>query len=152
MSFRAYNFRQIHDGLATSGVIAREEFPRIAEAGFRTVIDLLPIDNQYAIEDEAKLVGDAGMAYVHIPIDIEAPTAEDFERFEAAMDEASVGPVWVHCAANWRVSAFVGLYARLHLDWSEDRAGAHMREIWEPTAPWLALIDAVIATRAERPR
>ena len=51
------------------------------------------------------------MAYRHIPVKFEAPAVEDFRAFVSAMDEWSDRKVFVHCAANFRVSAFVAVYA-----------------------------------------
>ncbi|MBW2267456.1 MAG: protein tyrosine phosphatase family protein [Deltaproteobacteria bacterium] len=143
--FRAYNTVRVTSTLATSGVIPADEFERIAQAGYRTVINLLPEENQHALEDEASIVAALGMAYVHIPIDIEAPTVENFDEFRAAMKAHSDSPVWVHCAANWRVSAFVALYGQLELGWSPDRATDFVGGIWQPTAPWISLAERILA-------
>jgi hypothetical protein len=37
----------------------------------------------------------------------------------------------VHCAANFRVSAFYGLYAMKHLGWSVEQAEAFRATIWD---------------------
>ena len=148
-NFRAYNYVQVSPTLATSGVVPAEEFSAICDAGYRTVINLLPDDNKYAVRDEKSIVSDLGMQYVHIPIDIECPTLDDYELFEAAMDAAAENPAWVHCAANWRVSAFVGLYAQMNLGWSRERAKSLVAAIWEPTPPWIELM-ARVTSRSER--
>ncbi len=142
--YRAYNYVEVTPSLATSGVVAAEEFARIAEQGFRVVINLLPDESQYAVPDEASIVAREGMRYVHIPIDIDQPTRIDYERFEAAMDACAEEPVWVHCAANWRVSAFVGIYGRRRLGWSQEIAEAHVRGIWKPTEPWTRLAEQIL--------
>ena len=147
--FRAYNYVQVTPTLATSGVVAADEFAAICEAGYRVVINLLPNDSKYAVPNEASLVSGLGMQYVHIPVDIERPTFGDYERFEAAMDVASESPVWVHCAANWRVSAFVGLYAQARLGWSRERAAELVSGIWEPTPPWVQLAKQVLSGSPE---
>jgi protein tyrosine phosphatase (PTP) superfamily phosphohydrolase (DUF442 family) len=50
------------------------------------------------------------MAYVHIPVNFKAPTSQDFRAFCRVMEAFEDRPVFVHCAANMRVSAFVFLY------------------------------------------
>lgn len=142
--FRAYNFVQVSERIATSGVVPLDEFSVIAAAGYRRVINLLPDDNQYAQAGEAEEVQRLGMDYVHIPIDIERPTITEYQQFERAMDEAGDDPVWVHCAANWRVSAFVSLYGQVRLGWSRERGDELVRGIWEPTAPWRRLADKIL--------
>jgi hypothetical protein len=37
----------------------------------------------------------------------------------------------LHCAANFRASAFYTLYAQKHLGWSEEQANTLMLPIWE---------------------
>ena len=147
--FRAYNYLQVTPTLATSGVVPADEFATICGAGYRVVINLLPDDSKYALPDEASLVSGLGMQYVHIPVDIERPTFGDYKRFETAMDVASEDPVWVHCAANWRVSVFVGLYAQIRLGWSPERAADLVSGIWEPTLPWAQLAKRVLSGSAE---
>jgi uncharacterized protein (TIGR01244 family) len=146
--FRAYNFVQATERIATSGVVPLEELPTIAAAGYRSVVNLLPDDNQYAQAGEADAVRGLGMAYVHIPIDIDHPTLAEYERFEQAMDEAGDAPVWVHCAANFRVSAFMALYGERRLGWSRARADELVGGLWEPTAPWREIAEQVRAGKA----
>jgi protein tyrosine phosphatase (PTP) superfamily phosphohydrolase (DUF442 family) len=150
--FRAYNHVQISPTLATSGVVPADEFAAIRRAGYRVVINLLPNDSKYAVPDEESIVLNLDMQYVHIPIDIESPTLGDYERFEAAMDAASEVPIWVHCAANWRVSAFIGLYAQVRLGWSGERARNLVSGIWAPTPPWIHLEGQVLSRSAQGSR
>jgi hypothetical protein len=44
----------------------------------------------------------------------------------------------VHCAANYRVSAFYAIYARRNLGWSDKDANVHITSIWNPAEhdPW----------------
>jgi len=42
----------------------------------------------------------------------------------------------VHCAANKRVSVFLGLYWHLRQNRPLDEAFALQRDIWEPDAVW----------------
>ena len=143
--FRSYNYVQATPNLATSGAVPAEEFPRIADAGYRAVVNLLPEQSQYALQEEATIVTALGMAYVHIPVVFESPTVENFDQFRDAMKAHAGAPVWVHCAANMRVSVFVALYGQLELGWSTDRAKNLIGEIWEPTAPWISLSDEILA-------
>jgi uncharacterized protein (TIGR01244 family) len=144
-TFRSYNYVQATPKIATSGAIPAEEFRQIAQAGYRTVINLLPEKSQYALQDEPSIVAALGMAYIHIAVEFDAPTVEDFDRFRAAMLAKSDTSVWVHCAANKRVSAFVALYGQLELGWTTDQATEFLAAIWEPTDPWLSLSEEVLA-------
>ena len=76
------------------------------------------------------------MSYVHIPIDFKAPTSEDFRVFASVMDAFKNRPVFVHCAANMRVSAFVFLYRVLHDKVPRAEAERDLHAIWQPDEVW----------------
>src|SRR6266513_5917539 len=106
-----YNFRQAGPDLATSGQPTEEQLGAIATAGYNVVVNLaLHNDPRYSLRDEATSVRALGLDYVHIPVQFGAPTESDLERFFEAMEQHATERIWVHCAANMRVSAFLGLY------------------------------------------
>ena len=142
------NYRAAGDGLATSGQPLEAQLTEIAAAGFETVINLaLHDDPRYSLTDEAASVGALGMEYVHIPVAFKAPAEADLEAFSEAMDAAADARVWVHCAANMRVTAFVGLYRVLRQGWSEDEAFALMHDVWTPDEVWAAFIARMLAAK-----
>jgi protein tyrosine phosphatase (PTP) superfamily phosphohydrolase (DUF442 family) len=105
-----YNFKKLSPLLAASGQPDEEELVDIASAGYTVVLNLaLHDDPRYSLADERATVEGLGMKYVHIPVDFAAPTDEDFNNFVAAMDENKNQRILVHCAANKRVSSFLGL-------------------------------------------
>jgi len=69
-----------------------------------------------------------------------APTARDLEQFFDVMDRVSDRKVWVHCAANKRVSTFLGLYWHLRRGQPREQAFALMRSVWEPNEVWSAFV------------
>ena len=79
------------------------------------MVNLGLLDPRYCLTDEAGSVAALGLAYHHIPVDFNAPQAEDLLRFFAVMDGAQDQKVFVHCAANYRVSSFVALYGEARL-------------------------------------
>ena len=76
------------------------------------------------------------MEYVHIPVVFTDPRLEQLDEFVATMDRLAESRVFVHCAANWRVSSFVALFGELRLGWTRERADAHAREFWDPNELW----------------
>jgi protein tyrosine phosphatase (PTP) superfamily phosphohydrolase (DUF442 family) len=81
------------------------------------------------------------MTYHHVPVEFTAPQREDLEMFFGVMDACRGKKVFVHCAANYRVAAFVALYGQGRLGWSLDQANAHISLIWEPNATWKEFIE-----------
>ena len=104
-----YNFLQVEPDLGTSGAVEAESFAGLRADGYQIVINLLPNDSKYATAGEAEIVADLGMDYVHIPVDFSAPIASNYDDFAAAMKAAKGKKIYVHCAANWRVSCFVAV-------------------------------------------
>ena len=128
-----YNFRQASPDLASSGQPREHQLAAIAAAGYNVIINLaLHDDPRYSLPDEATSVRALGLEYVHIPVQFGAPTESDLERFFEAMEQYATERIWVHCAANMRVSAFLGLYRTLRQGWPEANAFALIHEIWQP--------------------
>lgn len=106
------NFVQLTPLIATSGQPGPEDFTGIAEAGHVAVINIAMPDSDNALADEGRRVTETGMAYVHIPVPFDAPTARHLAQFTEAMAAFQGERVWVHCAMNLRVSAFMYHYLR----------------------------------------
>jgi protein tyrosine phosphatase (PTP) superfamily phosphohydrolase (DUF442 family) len=139
-----YNFLQLSDRLATSGQPTEEQFQEIVRAGYEVVINLGLARTDYALEDEAGLVHSLGMNYVHIPVIWENPTLENFDEFTSMMEEHKGERLFVHCAANMRVSVFMALYRILHLGWERERAMEDVHKIWDPNERWDKFITKVL--------
>jgi hypothetical protein len=65
-------------------------------------------------------------------------------RFFDAMDAHRDSRILVHCAANYRVTAFLGLYRTLRLGIPRDLAFAPMRTVWEPNEVWARFIEDML--------
>ena len=127
-----YNVRAVDDRLITSGQPTEDQLRAAAEAGIDTVVNLAPHDASNALPDEAGLVHALGMTYHHLPVMFANPTPGDFAAFERVMGELPPDSrTLLHCAANFRVSAFYGLYAMKHLGWSIEQAQAFRAPIWD---------------------
>jgi uncharacterized protein (TIGR01244 family) len=136
-----YNYRYVDEFLSTSGQPSVEQLKSIAEAGFTTVINLaLHDDPRYSLPDEAGTITALGLSYIHIPVQFTAPTEQDLLAFFNAMDEHQGEKVWVHCAANMRVSAFLGLYRVIRQGWEVEPAFELMRSLWQPNEVWSLFI------------
>jgi uncharacterized protein (TIGR01244 family) len=126
-----YNYRKVNDQLITGGQPKEEQLKAAAEEGFKTVINLAPITSQSALPDEAGLVKSLGLNYHYIPVDWDNPQESDFATFESALKQASAEKTFIHCAANFRVTAFYSLYAIKNLGWSEAQADEFRASIWK---------------------
>lgn len=139
-----FNAVRINDRLTTAGQPTGEQLRAAAAEGFTAVINLVPAGSMNGLPDEAGLVAALGMAYVHIPVDWSNPTGADFDAFVAVMDRLAGQKLLIHCAANYRVTAFYGLYAQKRLGWTREQAEALRARVWEGDYPvWETFIDRV---------
>jgi protein tyrosine phosphatase (PTP) superfamily phosphohydrolase (DUF442 family) len=146
-----YQYRKVNDQLITGGQPSEEDLRAVAEQGFRAVINLAPISPRYSLADEEGLVRSLGMHYYHIPVEWDHPTAGDFSSFETLLQAQPAEKTFIHCAANFRVSAFYSLYAQKHLGWSQAQADAFRASIWQGSdyPIWEAFIGQMQAQIAE---
>jgi protein tyrosine phosphatase (PTP) superfamily phosphohydrolase (DUF442 family) len=141
-----YNYRMVDEGLSTSGQPTEPQLRAVAAAGFKVVINLaLHNDPRYSLPDEAGVVGSLGLTYVHIPVQFDGPTEKDLLAFFGAMDTHRQRKMLVHCAANKRVTAFLGLYRVIEHAWQPEEAFALMREIWTPDPVWSSFIADMLS-------
>lgn len=144
---QAYNFRQASELVATSGIINEQQLMLLAPEGYKAVISLLPDDSEYAIENEQEIVEKQGLDYRYIPVDFADPTTENYATFVAAMEEFKGEKIIIHCAANFRVSAFFSVYAHHNFGWSLEQVEEFMGSLWKPAdfPPWQNFIDEQLA-------
>ena len=135
-------FLRLREGIGTSGMPKPEHFSAIAKAGYRVVINLALPTSDNAMPNEGDLVAREGMTYLQIPVLFNRPQAEDYDRFEKVMNALHGTAVFVHCAANMRVSAFLFLYRLRSNGANRTEAEDDLRKIWEPDPIWKAFINA----------
>lgn len=69
------------------------------------------------------------------------PTIDRLSQFFGVMQVYEGRKVWVHCAMNMRVSAFLYLYRRIVRMEPEAAARIPMDKVWKPDPTWQAFID-----------
>lgn len=134
------NYIKINELISTSGQPKIEEFDLINNEGFEVVINLALCDASNAIENEDKVVTNLGMSYFHIPVDFENPKPSDLKLFLNTMQALGANKVWVHCAKNYRVSAFMYVYHKYILKTPFEEIDLSIFNIWNPDKTWQELM------------
>ncbi|MBQ75913.1 MAG: hypothetical protein CMQ20_12950 [Gammaproteobacteria bacterium] len=132
-----FNFIRIDENSLTAGQPSEDQLADLAKEGCDLILNLATIDPQYSLDDEEESCRSLGMTYLHIPVEWTAPKMEDYQAFKAAMEQAAGQKILVHCAANYRATAFYAVYAEQSLGWSNERADALIARIWESNPDWL---------------
>ena len=135
-----FNYLPINSQLATSGQPTKNQLKSIQRAGYTKIINLAPTRAENALNNEAALVADLGMGYINIPVDFSNPTEQDFAQFVSQLKSHSNKKIWIHCAANMRVSCFIFKYRTAILGTNQNHAQADLRKIWQPNAVWKQFI------------
>ena len=134
------NHIQINKRLSTSGQPSPNQFQDIADADYTSIINLAMPDSTNALPDEGGFTSELGLNYFHIPVPFDAPTIEHLQLFFRIMKALENEKAWIHCALNWRVSAFMKHYQQSILKRSEEEH-VPMLESWKPDKIWLDFID-----------
>jgi protein tyrosine phosphatase (PTP) superfamily phosphohydrolase (DUF442 family) len=140
------NFYQITENIGTGGQPTIGELAKIAEANYSVVVNLAMHDSDNAISEEGDIVSSLGMKYIHIPVPFEAPTSDHLKNFFNVMDSFEDKKVFVHCAVNARVSAFMHQYLTLKKGVSSDQASSPLLNQWLPTMDtnWKSIMELEI--------
>jgi len=131
-----YNYVQLTNKIATSGQPLESEFTLIAQSRYKVVINIAMHNSDDAIANEGHIVTALGMSYFHIPVPFEAPTIEHLKLFFKVMECFKGEKVWVHCAANYRVSVFMYQYLKQLYGFSSKEAKSLIFDFWNPNEVW----------------
>ena len=136
------NFLQLSNRVATAGQPTITQYEAIAAAKYQVVINLALNDSPSALIDEYAIAVNLGLEYIQIPVIWTAPTLADFQIFMNIMAKYSERKIFVHCAANKRVSAFMSLYRQLAEGLDKSTADQDLIKIWIPNPIWQEFINS----------
>ena len=130
------NYIKINELISTSGQPSDKQFEQIAQEDFEVVINLALHDATPSLENEDIIVTNLKMAYFHIPVDFQNPKISDVKLFLNILQAFGANKVWVHCALNYRVSAFMYVYHKYVLHTPFDEINLSIIEEWSPNTSW----------------
>ena len=144
-----FNYLQLTETLSSSGMPTHEQLREIAEAGVKFVVNLATPKSEGWMPDEGDVFSSLGVDYLSIRVDWENPTAQDLSQFMDAMAAHEGQRVHVHCQANFRATAFIGMYRVLRLGWEREKAFETIQEIWDPEEYpiWQKFIEDNLASK-----
>lgn len=126
------NYRRFSELIGTAGQPTEDELEDVAADGYVAVINIAVMSSDAELQAEARTVQALGMEYYTIPVDWENPTYSDFDEFSVLMDTLKDKKILVHCAANYRVTAFVSLYGMKKLGLTTEQADEFIGSVWDP--------------------
>jgi len=139
-----YNYREISSCLATSGQPDSNQLLQISKAGYEVVINLGLLDAEYSVPNEKELIESNGMQYIHIPVNFETPEINKYFEFATCLKTLINKKVFIHCAANKRVSVFLALFSIIEERIPYNKAIEELKLMWEPNDTWIEYMKEVI--------
>ena len=82
-----YNWHRLDSRITTSGQPTEAQLAEIRDLGVQHIVNLGLHTHEKALPDEAATVDRLGMTYIHIPVDFQNPTEQDFLQFCAVMEQ-----------------------------------------------------------------
>lgn len=129
---KSYNFRKVNVQVTTSGVVPVDVLKTLSKEGYEVVINLLPEDHEHSVPNEKQIVESQGIDYFYIPVVFTEPRLAELEEFLSRMKAIDGKKVHIHCAANWRVSAFYSVFSVLNGSWNQVEAQEFITTTWNP--------------------
>ena len=124
------NFAQVETTVACAGAVTPASVAGIKRMGFGSIINLrLANEPGAGIDAEAAAAKAAGINFVHLPFNGNAPDSGVVDRFLKIITEPGNQPAFIHCASGNRAAA-MWLIKRVLVDnWDNDRASEEAAQL-----------------------
>jgi uncharacterized protein (TIGR01244 family) len=100
------SIRKINNELTIAGQLTSEQLQKIAQEGFKSVLNLRSPDEDGFLDSEQQQAEALGLYYINIPVKVEAINHEIAAQVLKQIDELSK-PALVHCNSAMRAAAMV---------------------------------------------
>ena len=114
--------RKIMDDISIGGQPDAADLPRLAQRGYRTVVNLRGAHEEGVLEDEKRLAEEAGLNYAEIPVTPETLDDLAVQRFQGAVTGTDGPPAYVHCRGGGRAGLLTLMHLALAHSWSLQQA------------------------------
>tara|TARA_B100001094_G_C17835465_1_gene625304 strand:+ start:228 stop:719 length:492 start_codon:yes stop_codon:yes gene_type:complete len=137
-----YNYYKVPGFYETSGQPTSNQLKLLVKKGYEVIINLAQnsIVGKVAFNEES-ILEESNIRYIHIPVDFDNPLESDFKKFVSAINNFNGKKIWIHCAANMRVSAFIYKYRRDILKLEHNEIISDLERIWVPNEAWNSFLD-----------
>lgn len=96
--------RPVNDDYSSAGQLTSEQIQRLAQQGFRAVLNLRSPHEPGTLSDEAEQAAAAGLGYAQAPVSPTTPEGDSLNAALAALAELPK-PVLIHCRGGGRATA-----------------------------------------------
>lgn len=145
------HYLEYSPGFSSSGQPDKNQIKQLSENNFKRIIYLAFTDQSSSLANEDRIVKSLGMEFIHIPVDFDNPTLNDFNAFVAVMKSTPSTKTLLHCQINLRASTFSFLYRVIYRKVPMKAAKDDLDKIWEPNPVWFKFIKTVLENHGLSP-
>jgi uncharacterized protein (TIGR01244 family) len=120
--------KKVSDVLSVAGQPSPENLKQVAEAGFKSVLNLRSPNETNALPDEQQQAEAAGLHYAHVPLQSAVPDEALVSRAIAELENLPK-PVLVHCGAGLRAGAIALIATAKQEGWTTEQLIQKTKEI-----------------------
>ena len=151
------NFSKIEDASSFAGPLVGfggatlpAAMPSLKAAGFTTVINLRMGGEEDAnIEANRAAAEQAGLHFVHLPLDTDNPDPAVMTTFLATLGSSEHQPVYIHCGSATRAGALWMIGRVLEDGWEIEAASAEAEVIAEKPTAAIAFAKGYLASKGQ---
>jgi uncharacterized protein (TIGR01244 family) len=130
------NFTKVDATVACGGALTGDAVSELKTRGYRAIINFrLATENGANVEGEQAAATQAGMKYIHLPFNAQAPDSKVVDAFLTSVADPANQPVFVHCGSANRVGAMWLVKRVLQDGWPVEKATSEAELIGLTSAP-----------------
>ncbi len=137
------NYYQYNENLSSGAQPTKEQFSDLKENNVEVIFNLSPASTRNAISDEAKIVEQLKMEYVHFPVDCSNLRPFHYSTFKGIMSGLNSKMVFVHCGGNIKSSNLLHIYQVLEKSVDETESLQTLLKIQNPEAKWFTYFKSL---------
>jgi uncharacterized protein (TIGR01244 family) len=137
------NYFQYHEKLASGAQPDAAEIVQLKANGFEAVVNISPSSARNALKEEAQLVEQANMDYVHFPVDCSNLRPVHFHTFKGILNGLADKKVFVHCGGNIKSSNLIHMYHVLESGIDEKESLKTLSKIQKPETKWFSYFKSM---------
>jgi protein tyrosine phosphatase (PTP) superfamily phosphohydrolase (DUF442 family) len=130
------NYYQYNELLASGAQPSRDQIEALKKNQFEVVVNISPITAKNALLNEAALVEQQQMDYVHFPVDCSHLRPIHYNTFKGIMNGLEGKKVFVHCGGNIKSSNLIHMYHVMEKGMDESESLDTLKKIQNPEDKW----------------
>lgn len=131
------NYFEYNHNLSAGAQPTAEQIAWLKENGVEAIVNISPVSTKNYLKEEAALIEQLDMAYVHFPIDCSNLKAHHYLTFKGILDGLKGKKTFVHCGGNIKTSNLIHMYHVLEKDVNEAESAHQLLQVQTPEEKWL---------------